>query len=192
VPAQTAECLYFPKGEPVVDAADQVLSAGLYSAPVSSPKPGEDHPPQMIIFVPAQTAPFVDPPEGAPVVEVAVHESAAGSYSPPSLLFPPQTIIRVPVQNPACSCLPEGTDPVTEVGTQELPAGSVIVYAPLVTAESDQPERYAIALIVVVSDTAIEPAYTVPVVEVGSEPSIVYRMLAAGVDVDSVTPCALE
>jgi hypothetical protein len=65
------------------------------------------------------------------------------------------------------------------------------VYVPLATAESAQPARYAIALIVVVADTVIGPAYTVPAVEVGVDPSVVYRMVAPGVDVDSVTLCGL-
>jgi len=155
----------------VVDVAAQVLSAGLYRAPVFSPKPGEDHPPQMIIFVPVQTEPFVDPAEGAPVVEVAVHASPAGSYRPPEVSLPPQTIIRVPVQNAVCSLLAAGTDPLTEVGCQESPP--VIVNAPLATAESAMPDLYAIALIVVVAATGIAPEYGVPVVEVGVEPSVV-------------------
>jgi hypothetical protein len=67
----------------------------------------------------------------------------------------------------------------------------VIVYTPLATSESVDPARYAIALIVVVADTAIAPVYSVPVVDVGVEPSIVYRMLAPEVVVESVTLCAL-
>jgi hypothetical protein len=74
------------------------------------------------------------------------------------------------------------------VGTEAV---SVIVYAPLATPESVEPARYAIARIVVVADTAIGAEYTVPVVEVGVEPSVVYRMVAPEVDVDSVTLCAL-
>jgi hypothetical protein len=35
--------------------------------------------------------------------------------------------------------------------------------------------------------TAIGPAYTVPTVSLGVDPSAVYRMLAPGVDVESVT-----
>jgi hypothetical protein len=46
-------------------------------------------------------------------------------------------------------------------------------------------------LIVIVADTWIGPEYGVPVVEVGIEPSVVYRMLAPDVDVDTVTLCAL-
>jgi hypothetical protein len=46
-------------------------------------------------------------------------------------------------------------------------------------------------LIVVVAGTAIAPVYTVPVVEVGVEPSVVYRMPAPAVVVDSVTLWAL-
>jgi hypothetical protein len=66
----------------------------------------------------------------------------------------------------------------------------VIVYVPLATAESVMPDVYAMALIVVVTETGIAPVYNVPAVEVGVEPSVVYRMLAPGVDVDSDTLCA--
>jgi hypothetical protein len=59
-------------------------------------------------------------------------------YRPPAASLPPQTIICVPVQNPVGSSLAEGTGPLTEVGCQESPA--VIVYVPLVTAESAQPD----------------------------------------------------
>jgi len=67
----------------------------------------------------------------------------------------------------------------------------VIVYAALDTDESAQPAWYAIAWIVVGADTRIAPVYTVPDVEVGVEPSVVYRIVAPGVDVDSVTLCAV-
>jgi hypothetical protein len=50
---------------------------------------------------------------------------------------------------------------------------------------------YAIALTVVVELTAIGPPYTVPAVEVGVVPSVVYRIVAPGVVVDSVTLCVL-
>jgi hypothetical protein len=59
------------------------------------------------------------------------------------------------------------TDPAFAAGAW------LIVYVPLDTNESAHPERYAIALIVVVADTAIGPAYCVPVVEVGTDPSVV-------------------
>ena len=74
------------------------------------------------------------------------------------------------------------------VGVDTVP---VIVYAPVATPESAHPAKYAIARIVVVADTAIGPAYSVPVVEVGVDPSVVYRMPAPAVDEDSVTLWAL-
>ena len=67
----------------------------------------------------------------------------------------------------------------------------VIVYVALPTAESVQLAKYAIARTVVVEETAIAPAYTVPEVDVGVDPSVVYRMVAPGVVEDSVTLCAL-
>ena len=70
------------------------------------------------------------------------------------------------------------------VGADTVP---VIVYAALLTAESAQLAKYAIARTVVVEETAIAPEYNVPEVDVGVEPSVVYRMLAPAVDVDSVT-----
>jgi hypothetical protein len=65
------------------------------------------------------------------------------------------------------------------------------VYALLDTDEVVHPDRYAAARIVTDDATAIGPAYTVPTVSLGVDPSVVYRMLAPGVDVDSVTLCAV-
>ena len=67
----------------------------------------------------------------------------------------------------------------------------VIVYVPLDTDEVVHPERYATARIVTDDATAIGPAYTVPTVSLGVDPSVAYRMVAPGVDVDSVTLCAV-
>jgi hypothetical protein len=67
----------------------------------------------------------------------------------------------------------------------------VIVYAPLDTDEVVHPDRYAAARIVTDDATAIGPVYTVPTVSLGVDPSVVYRMLAPGVDVESVTLCAV-
>jgi hypothetical protein len=64
------------------------------------------------------------------------------------------------------------------------------VYAPLDTDEVVPPDRYATARIVTDDGTAICPKYTVPTVPLGVEPSIVYRIVAAGVAVASVTLCA--
>jgi hypothetical protein len=86
---------------------------------------------------------------------------------------------------------PDEIAPLTVPEMLYVVTTDVIVYVPLATAESTHPAKYAIALIVVVADTAIGPAYTVPVVEVGVDPSVVYRMLAPGVAVDSVTLWAL-
>jgi hypothetical protein len=55
------------------------------------------------------------------------------------------------------------------------------------TVEVVHPDRYATARIVMDDATAIGPAYTVPTVSLGVDPSAVYRMLAPGVDVESVT-----
>jgi hypothetical protein len=49
----------------------------------------------------------------------------------------------------------------------------VIVYVADQTALSLQPVSYAMALIVVVLATVIEPLYNVPVLEVGVVPSVV-------------------
>jgi hypothetical protein len=68
---------------------------------------------------------------------------------------------------------------------------TVIVYAPLDTDEVVHPDRYAAARIVTDDATAIGPVYTVPTVSLGVDPSVVYRMLAPGVDVESVTLCAV-
>ena len=46
------------------------------------------------------------------------------------------------------------------------------------------------ARIVVVEETGMGSLYTVPVVAVGSEPSVVYRISAPAVDVDRVTDWA--
>jgi len=46
-------------------------------------------------------------------------------------------------------------------------------------------------LIVIDELTAIAPLYTVPVDAVGVDPSVVYRIVALGVVVDSVTPCVV-
>jgi len=78
-----------------------------------------------------------------------------------------------------------------KVGAETVPAGMLIVYAPLDTDEVVHPDRYAAARIVTDDATAIGPAYTVPTASPGIEPSVVYRMLAPGVDVDSVTLCAV-
>jgi hypothetical protein len=57
----------------------------------------------MIISLPVQTAVGKNRPAGAPVVLVAVQLSVLGLYLPPvfkrpSLPYPPQTIISLPVQ----------------------------------------------------------------------------------------------
>jgi hypothetical protein len=67
----------------------------------------------------------------------------------------------------------------------------VIAYAPLDTDEVVHPERYATARIVTDDATAIGPAYIVPTVSLGVDPSVVYRMLAPGVDVESAILCAV-
>jgi hypothetical protein len=67
----------------------------------------------------------------------------------------------------------------------------VIVYAPLATGEAVHPDRYATARIVTDDATAIGPAYTVPTVSLGIEPSVVYRIVAPCVVVDSVRLCAV-
>jgi len=67
----------------------------------------------------------------------------------------------------------------------------VIAYPPLDTDEVVHPERYATARIVTDDATAIAPAYIVPTVSLGVEPSVVYRIVAPGVEVDSVTLCAV-
>jgi len=72
-----------------------------------------------------------------------------------------------------------------------LTFGSVIAYPPLDTDEVVHPERYATARIVTDDATAIAPAYIVPTVSLGVEPSVVYRIVAPGVEVDSVTLCAV-
>jgi hypothetical protein len=66
----------------------------------------------------------------------------------------------------------------------------VIVYAPLDTDEVVLPDRYAAARIVTDDATAIGPAYAVPTVSLGVEPSVVYRIVAPDVVVDSLTLCA--
>jgi len=65
-----------------------------------------------------------------------------------------------------------------------------MVYAPTDTDEVAHPARYATARIVMDPATAIGPAYAVPTVPLGVEPSVVYRIAAPGVVVDSVTLCA--
>ena len=67
----------------------------------------------------------------------------------------------------------------------------VIVYVPLDTDEVVHPERYATARTVTDDATAIAPAYIAPTVSLGVEPSVVYRIVAPGVEVDSVTLCAV-
>jgi len=67
----------------------------------------------------------------------------------------------------------------------------VIVYTPLATDDVVHPDRYATARIVTVDAAAIDPAYTVPTVSLGIEPSVVYRIVAPGGVVDSVTFCAV-
>ena len=54
------------------------------------------------------------------------------------------------------------------------------------TDESVHPDRYATALIVIDVETEIGPVYTVPTVLPGVEPSVVYRIVAPEVVVDSV------
>jgi hypothetical protein len=71
-----------------------------------------------------------------------------------------------------------------------LTLGSVIVYAPLDTDEVVHPDRYATARIVTDDAAAIGPAYTVPTVSLGVEPSVVYLIVAPGGVVDSITLCA--
>jgi hypothetical protein len=71
-----------------------------------------------------------------------------------------------------------------------LTLGSVIVYAPTDTDEVVHPARYATARIVIDPGTANGREYTVPTVPLGVEPSVVYRIAAPGVVVDSVTLCA--
>jgi hypothetical protein len=74
------------------------------------------------------------------------------------------------------------------VGIDTVP---VIVYAPLDTDDVVHPTWYATALIVMDDETGIGVEYTVPTVSLGTEPSVVYRMLAPDVVVDSVTYCVL-
>jgi len=72
-----------------------------------------------------------------------------------------------------------------------LTFGSVIVYAPLDTDEVVHPDRYATARILTDAAAAIGPAYTVPTVSLGVEPSVVYLIVAPDVVVDSATLCAI-
>lgn len=72
--------------------------------------------------------------------------------------------------------------------------GPVIVYTALLSAESAQPDWYAIAWTTVVFNTMNGAEYTAPhpeVPEVGVEPSVVYRIVAPPVVVDNVTGCSL-
>jgi hypothetical protein len=62
---------------------------------------------------------------------------------------------------------------------------------PLDTGEVVHPVRYATALIVLDKGTGIDPEYTVPAVSLGVDPSVVYRIVAPGGVVDSVTLCAV-
>ncbi len=71
---------------------------------------------------------------------------------------------------------------MTDVAASKVPAAGlnwmsatlpVMVNCALTTGESFHPVLTAIARIVVVSETVMAPVYSVPVVAVGTEPSVV-------------------
>ena len=66
-----------------------------------------------------------------------------------------------------------------------------MVKTPTATELSCIPTANAMALIFVVVLTVTGPAYSVPTVSLGAEPSVVYLMDAPGVVVVIVTVCAL-
>jgi hypothetical protein len=179
---------------PAVDVDSVTLCAPAY-VPAAGLNVGVDTVP-VIVYVALATAESAQPGRYAIVLIVVVDETAiAPVYTVPVVEVGVEPSVVYRMLAPDVDVESVTLWPLVYVPGNGLNVGSdtvpVIVYVPVATAESAHPARYAIALIVVVADTAIAPVYNVPDVDVGVEPSVVYRMLAPDVDVASVTLCAL-
>jgi len=90
---------------------------------------------------------------------------------------------------------------VTDIGLENVPGtglkvgaattGGTNVYVPFTTALSIMPPAYAIARKVVVALMGTAPEYRMPAVDVGVEPSVVYRIDAPAVVEEIVTDIGL-
>jgi hypothetical protein len=142
-----------------VDVGAQVSVAGSYLAPEFTPSkdppPKAPLPPQTIIFVPVQTAVCNSRGVGAPrPVEVADQESVEGSYRPPvpnggptnPPVFPPQMIMRVPVQTAVCPTRASGVPSPDDVEFHESLTGSYREPVATATESADSPPQMIISV----------------------------------------------